>query len=207
MSSIVGARHQLSHIHRLQPQCQYERLIRRGLPRRGYATDVPKQPQAERFSEPSRPAQYYARPNAPQRDLPSIKSRWPLVLVASALGVTAWAAFYLYATNQEKLSSSVMKQIMNMVKDDPELREVLGEAIRPEPKWYLNGDPWIEGVINVLQGHCDVSFRLKGHKGAGTLYFTSVRKAKGEPFTILRFKIIADDGTVIHIPVKEVRTK
>lgn len=36
----------------------------------------------------------------------------------------------------------------------------------------------------MLQGNIDLSFRLKGHKGSGTLYFTSVRKAKGEPFTI-----------------------
>lgn len=54
-----------------------------------------------------------------------------------------------------------------------------------------------------MQGNVDLSFRIKGHKGreftqnvlcrvdhihdniaAGTLYFTSIRKAKGEPFTI-----------------------
>jgi hypothetical protein len=53
----------------------------------------------------------------------------------------------------------------------------------------------------MLQGNVDISFRVKGSRGervdasfslpvltllagAGTLYFTSVRKAKGEPFTI-----------------------
>ena len=56
----------------------------------------------------------------------------------------------------------------------------------------------------MLQGNVDLSFRVKGHKGqrsndvhtphptrltrfffsgAGTLYYTSIRKAKGEPFT------------------------
>ncbi|THU91711.1 hypothetical protein K435DRAFT_726936 [Dendrothele bispora CBS 962.96] len=39
-----------------------------------------------------------------------------------------------------------------------------------------------------MQRNVDVSFRIKGSKGAGTLYFTSIRREKGSPFTILRFK-------------------
>jgi cytochrome c oxidase assembly factor 1 len=90
-----------------------------------------------------------------------------------------------------------------MVRDNGELKDMLGDAIRPEPAWYLNGDPWINGSvittthfcsihsisfflcfqINLPQGNVDLSFRLKGHRGSGTLYFTSIRKAKGEPFT------------------------
>ncbi|KZP29037.1 hypothetical protein FIBSPDRAFT_927140 [Athelia psychrophila] len=31
-------------------------------------------------------------------------------------------------------------------------------------------------------------------RGSGTLYFTSVRKAKNEPFTILRFRVRGDEG-------------
>ncbi|KZP29068.1 hypothetical protein FIBSPDRAFT_947072 [Athelia psychrophila] len=52
----------------------------------------------------------------------------------------------------------------------------------------------------MLQGNIDLSSRLKGHRASGTLYFTSVRKAKGEPFTILRFRVRGDDGTVVNIP-------
>jgi hypothetical protein len=55
--------------------------------------------------------------------------------------------------------------------------------------------------INLPQGNVDLSFRLKGHRGecrllfmwfdmsiytssgSGTVYFTSIRKTKGEPFT------------------------
>jgi len=54
--------------------------------------------------------------------------------------------------------------------------------------------------INMMQGSVDVSFRLRGHKGSGTLYFTSVRKAKEEPFTILRFRVRGDGGTIVNIP-------
>lgn len=104
-----------------------------------------------------------------------------------------------YATNQEKISSSVFRSIMRSLKADPQLHEKLGDAIRPQPEWWLNGDPRILGHISQLQGNIDVSFRIKGSKGAGTIYFTSIRKEKGTPYTVLRFKVICDDGTVIHI--------
>lgn len=96
-----------------------------------------------------------------------------------------------YATNQEKLSSTVFRSIMRSVKADAQLREVLGDAIRPQPEWWLNGDPHITGhvsfrtlvagcsrmlngvQISQLQGNIDVSFRVKGSKGAR---HTSVEK-------------------------------
>lgn len=108
--------------------------------------------------------------------------------------------FLQIVANQERLSSSIVRHIIRIVKDNTELKEMLGDVIRPQPEWWLNGDPWIEGSINIPQGHVDVSFKLKGHKGSGTLYFTSVRKAKGDPFTILRFRVRGDDGTVVNIP-------
>lgn len=37
---------------------------------------------------------------------------------------------------------------MDTVRESPEVREVLGEAIRPEPVWWLNGDPWISGAVS-----------------------------------------------------------
>ena len=36
----------------------------------------------------------------------------------------------------------------------------------------------------MMQGNIDISFRVKGSKGAGTLYFTSIRRAKGSQFDI-----------------------
>ena len=108
---------------------------------------------------------------------------------------------------------------MRSVRQDPKVRETLGEAIRPQPEWWLNGDPFVKGQvrkhvfsvglaltyhvqIGQLQGNIDVSFRIKGSKGcyhryyrekllnpyyylqgAGTVYFTSIRKEKGERFT------------------------
>lgn len=77
-----------------------------------------------------------------------LQKRWPLITAFVAVGLVGWAAFLLVVTNQEKLSSSVVRQIMRTVKDSRELREMLGEAIRPQPEWWLNGDPWIEGSVS-----------------------------------------------------------
>ncbi len=65
------------------------------------------------------------------------------------LGVSAWGLFMVFVKNQEKLSSSIMQQLMTTVRESPELREVLGEAIRPEPEWWMNGDPWINGAVRI----------------------------------------------------------
>ncbi|KZP29065.1 DUF1783-domain-containing protein, partial [Athelia psychrophila] len=163
------------------------------------------------FEDMSKPRPYGARRPA-QDDLPLQKQVWPTIVAFIAAGVAGWAGFLLVATNQEKISSSVVRQIMRTVRDNEEPRDMLGEAIRPAPEWWLNGDPWIEGAINMLQGNIDLSFRLKGHKdqrlvsqptvsSSGTLYFTSVRKAKGESFlSVLRFRVRGDDGTVVIIP-------
>ncbi|KAH9852706.1 cytochrome oxidase complex assembly protein 1-domain-containing protein [Lenzites betulinus] len=155
-------------------------------------------PQVETFDKTARPGLYYQRPKR-ERDLPPLQNKWPAILALGAAGVGAWALFMVFVTNQEKLSSSVMQQIMNTLRENAELRAVLGEAIRPEPVWWMNGDPWISGAVHMPGGNIDLSFRLKGHKGSGTLYFTSIRREKGQPFQILRFKVISDDGTEVNI--------
>ncbi|KIK70076.1 hypothetical protein GYMLUDRAFT_151629 [Collybiopsis luxurians FD-317 M1] len=156
-------------------------------------------PNVTMYSGTSRPRPYHLKhpPPAMKRDLPRLQSNWPTIFAFSIIGAAGWAAFLTYVTNQEKISSSVVKQIMRELREDPQLREALGDAIRMQGEWWLNGDPRIIGSISTMQGNIDVSFRIKGSKGAGTVYFTSIRREKGIPFEILRFKVIADDGTVI----------
>ncbi|KAG2019682.1 hypothetical protein CC2G_005098 [Coprinopsis cinerea AmutBmut pab1-1] len=155
-------------------------------------------PEVTTFSDTSRPRPYYAK-HPPTRELPRIKSKWPGALATLAVAACGGALFMTYATNQEKLSSSVFRSIIRSLRADPQMHEALGDAIRPQPEWWLNGDPRVIGRISVLQGNIDVSFRVKGSKGSGTVYFTSIRKEKGAPFTVLRFKVICDDGTVVNI--------
>ncbi|KAJ6501657.1 cytochrome oxidase complex assembly protein 1-domain-containing protein [Mycena polygramma] len=135
----------------------------------------------------------------PHRELPRIEKRWPMMLGLTAIVLTSWAGFLTYVTNETKVTSSVVKQILRTIKTDPQLLEALGLAIRPQPEWWLNGYPIIHGQINQLQGNIDVSFRIKGSLGSGTVYFTSVRKAKGIPYEILRFRVILDDGRVVEV--------
>ncbi|CAA7271077.1 unnamed protein product [Cyclocybe aegerita] len=180
------------------------RLLSQRTLSRGFATELPRppppthQPVIETFSDTSKPRPYYAK-HPPFKDLPREKSKWPLAAATLFAGVSGWALFMTFATNQEKLSSSVFRSIVRALRADPQLQEVLGEAIRPQPEWYLNGDPHVKGHISQLQGNIDVSFRVRGSKGSGTLYFTSIRKEKGAPFTVLRFKVICDDGTIVNI--------
>ncbi|KAJ3832775.1 cytochrome oxidase complex assembly protein 1-domain-containing protein [Lentinula raphanica] len=151
------------------------------------------------YSGTSRPRPYHLKhpPPALKRDLPRLEKSWPAIVAFALVGIAGWTAFLTYVTNQEKISSSVVKQIMRELREDEELRTVLGDAIRMQGEWWLNGDPRIIGSISTMQGNIDVSFRIKGSKGAGTVYFTSIRREKGVPFEILRFKVIADDGTII----------
>ncbi|KAI0027153.1 cytochrome oxidase complex assembly protein 1-domain-containing protein, partial [Vararia minispora EC-137] len=155
-----------------------------------------EQPPPELFSSASKPRQYYARPS---RDLPPYRSPWPRLLVGGAAGVGVWALFLLYTANEERIHSSVVQRILARLQDDDAVGEILGDAVRFAPEWWLNGSPWIAGSVGMIKGRIDISFRVKGHKGAGTVYFTSIRKERGEPFSILRFKLIADNGEVVQL--------
>ena len=120
---------------------------------------------------------------------------WPGLLAVCVGGVAAWAAFLSYAANQERVSSSAMRRVLSELRDSEDVRAILGDAVRPEPMWYLSGSPWVHGTVRLrafrilpirrsewagqaidysdpracqvkmLQGNIDISFRVKGHKG------------------------------------------
>ena len=118
---------------------------------------------------------------------PSPQSKIPQIILITSIALLSWSGFLLYTTNTEKLSSSVFKSILRTLRSSSQVRETFGDAIRPEPEWYLNGAAKVDGRISTLQGTVDVSFRIKGTKGGGRVYFTSVRKEKGAEFTICEF--------------------
>lgn len=70
------------------------------------------------------------------------------LLAFGFVGVAGWGAFIKYTTNQERLASSVVRQILQNLRESDLVRETLGEGVRPEPTWYLNGDPWIDGTVS-----------------------------------------------------------
>ena len=76
-----------------------------------------------------------------------IQRAWPGLLVVCIGGVGVWAAFLAYAANQERLSSSAMRRVLSELRESEDVRAVLGDAVRPEPTWYLNGSPWVYGSV------------------------------------------------------------
>jgi len=64
----------------------------------------------------------------------------------------------LVATNQEKLSSSVFRSIVRALRADSQLKDILGDAIRPQPEWYLNGDPLVNGYVSWFSLSWNFSF-------------------------------------------------
>lgn len=76
------------------------------------------------------------------------------------IGIAAWGGFLTYVTNQERLASSVVRQVLVNLRESGEVQTVLGEAIRPEPAWYLNGDPWIHGGVRTIDSHLEPSFQV-----------------------------------------------
>jgi hypothetical protein len=78
-----------------------------------------------------------------------IQRAWPGILAICVGGVSAWAAFLAYAANQERVSSSAMRRVLGELRESDDVRAVLGDAVRPEPKWYLNGSPWVYGSVRV----------------------------------------------------------
>ncbi|CAE6485442.1 unnamed protein product [Rhizoctonia solani] len=148
----------------------------------------PPPPPPVNFNAPSRPRPVHERPQL--KELPVIRSRAPAVIGLGILGISAWAVFVVYATNQERLASSVTKQVLAQIRASPEVASELGSGVVAEPTWWMVGQPYIDGAINLLQGKVDIR--------AGRLYFTSIRKEKGQPFTILRFKLICDNGVILE---------
>jgi len=136
-----------------------------------------------------------------------MKSRLPLWIGIGALGLAAWGGFVLYATNLERASAAVTRQVLATVQRHPQIKELIGERVQIEESPWLSwtsgfggkGAGWVSGSVNLPAGHVDISFRVRGPTGAGTVYFTSVRKDKGIPFTILRFKVIPDKGPEISL--------
>jgi len=135
----------------------------------------------------------------PKRELPILESLSGKLFYVGVgvLVISTWGAFILYAMNLERLSSSVVRQIFAVLQDNDRVVASLGDKIIAVPAWYAVGQPWVTGSINMLQGNVDVSFRVQGSQGGGTVYFSSVRKQKGSPFIVLRFKVIADNGEVL----------
>ncbi|ORX33650.1 cytochrome oxidase complex assembly protein 1-domain-containing protein [Kockovaella imperatae] len=156
----------------------------------------------EAFSGPSRPRLVYAVPSRKTKELPRLGTKVPLYILLGTLGLSAWGIFLLYATNAERLASSAMRSVQFHLRHSPDVSALLGKRVRlEEPPWFI-GDPWISGTVNTMQGRIDLSFRVRGDDASGTIYFTSIRPHQGDPWRILRYKLITDSGTTVRLEDK-----
>ena len=72
----------------------------------------------------------------------------------------------------------MFRSIVRAVKVDPQLREVLGEVIRPQPEWWLNGDPYVSGHVSTSifftkKGFESLIIRVRSVNYKGTLMYPS----------------------------------
>ncbi|PWZ02748.1 hypothetical protein BCV70DRAFT_197000 [Testicularia cyperi] len=153
------------------------------------------------------------RPTRTKRqELPKVPNTFPILVATVVLALSSWAGFTIYATNKEKLSSSIFKSVLAQVKASPQVQQLLGcNARMPvlKPEFWLAGAPHIRGSVNMMQGRVDLSFKITKPSGSnsnssssnpgstggaavGTVYFTSIRAHKHAPFEILRFLVVND---------------
>ncbi|KAG7442395.1 uncharacterized protein BT62DRAFT_954777, partial [Guyanagaster necrorhizus] len=172
----------------------------------GYQIPAPpplrQQPRITTFSDTARPRPYLVR----KKELPEIKGGlalvkrpWLAVVACSVTGVSAWTLFWTDITIEESLSSPIMKELIHVLRSDTEVKMILGEAIMPEGQWWHKGRPRVYGSVDIPHGYVDIRFRVEGSNGSGTVYFTSKRRDEAPPFDIVRFKVVADDGTVCKV--------
>jgi cytochrome c oxidase assembly factor 1 len=127
------------------------------------------------------------------RALPDVttRSHWrrTLPLFGACLVVASLAIF-----NYQKLSSPVTAGTLYALRMSPKAREYLGDNI------YFNAQiPWIRGGMNQVQGKIDISFKVKGTKGTGTMRFVSHRPTARGVFETTEWTLETSDGRKIDL--------
>ncbi|KAK4455525.1 cytochrome oxidase complex assembly protein 1-domain-containing protein [Podospora aff. communis PSN243] len=127
------------------------------------------------------------------RALPDVttRSHWrrTLPLFGACLIVASIAIF-----NYQKLSSPVTAGTLYALRMSPKAREVLGDNI------YFDAQiPWISGGMNQVQGKIDISFKVKGTKGTGTMRFVSHRPTPRGVFETTEWTLETSEGRKIDL--------
>lgn len=42
-----------------------------------------------------------------------------------------------------------MRRVLSELRESEDVRAILGDAVRPEPMWYLSGSPWVHGTVRL----------------------------------------------------------
>lgn len=68
-------------------------------------------------------------------------------MVAAVLGIGSWAAFAMYATNLERASAAVTRQVLRTIQRDERIQSALGGRVEPEPNFWYGNVPYIDGSV------------------------------------------------------------
>lgn len=117
-----------------------------------------------------------SRPHARHRpELPHPRSYRAPALLLILFSVLTWSAFTAHATNRERLSSSVLKSVVDKIRDSDRVRGVMGEDVGMKREMILGGDPWIRGSVSVCAAReraydlkADLAHRQTGQHDAGS---------------------------------------
>jgi cytochrome c oxidase assembly factor 1 len=109
----------------------------------------------------------------PNRELPDLKhinyhKRQFWFTFPIFIGLMAVSALVLF--NYQKQESSPVLSSMYALRVNYKAREVLGDNIQMADRF-----PWIWGSIDSLHGNVDVTFRVKGTRGMGSMRFRCIR--------------------------------
>lgn len=78
----------------------------------------------------------------------STQRRTPLFWFTLAAVTLGCAGFVMHATNAERATSSVMRQIIFEMRRSDEIYAALGDNVQPEPGWFVYGGyPQVEGSV------------------------------------------------------------
>ncbi|KAK9247493.1 cytochrome oxidase complex assembly protein 1-domain-containing protein [Lipomyces tetrasporus] len=135
------------------------------------------------------------------RDLPDVQSRTPRLVVYYTVFFSVMAVISLGFFNYERQQSPIVSSTLYSVRRSPAARDLLGTNIR-----FKDAFPWISGSLDFLHGNVDLSYKIIGSANVpATLHFRSIRRAKGEPFEMLAWELIAEDGRRVDLTVEDER--
>lgn len=72
------------------------------------------------------------------------------ILAVGTFLLATWGGFIMFATNEERLSSSIVRRVLGEASSSDAINQILGENIALEPSWLYFGAPRIAGQVASL---------------------------------------------------------
>ncbi|RVD81203.1 uncharacterized protein DFL_009077 [Arthrobotrys flagrans] len=133
------------------------------------------------------------------RELPDVTPKRRYLIHIPIFLISMYVAANLLF-NYQRSSSSVVSSTLYALRVNPEAREILGDEISFKAKTI----PWIHGTMDQLHGKIDISYKVKGSKGEGTVHFLSLREGgRAGKFKTKRWALEIPDGGVLNLLVDD----